>query len=139
MHPVQVSFYHIKDNQSKINLICTKAKESILLEKKLLILVGTQEAGQYIDSLLWRLPEESFIPHLFTQNITDEWIAITMQSNNINQAPIVLNLQLSPISFFHEFEEIIEFYDETSSDKTLSSQTKIKFYKSKNINISYRK
>lgn len=136
-NPVQASFYRIKDNPSKLELICSKAKEAIDQEKKLLILVGTLEAGQYIDALLWRKPEESFIPHLFTQNSTNEWIAITMHQSNINQAPRVLNLQLNAISFFQEFEEIIELYDETTPEKIKFSKDRLKYYQSLRVNVGY--
>lgn len=134
--PVQISFFPIKDNPSKLDLICLKAREAFDQKKKLLILVGTQEAGQYIDALLWRKPEESFIPHVFTQGPTEEWIAITMNQSNINHAQRVLNLQMNAISFFQEFEEIIELYDETSPEKLKSSQDRLNQYQSQGLLIT---
>lgn len=133
MNRPRVTFFRIKDNQSKLDLICLKAKESFEQEKKLLILVSTLEAGQYIDALLWRKPEEGFIPHLLTQNQTTEWIAITMQQNNINQAACVLNLQMQPISFFRDFEEIFELKDETTPEKTQLTQAKVDYYRTQGL------
>lgn len=120
-----------------MELICDKAGESIELEKKLLILVSTPEAGKYIDALLWRKPEESFIPHIFTQSKTNEWIAITMSQSNINQASCAINLQLEPVGFSQQFEEVIELYDETTPEKLKSSQQRMDHYKSQNLEIIF--
>jgi len=126
-------FYKIKDNAAKIELICTKVKESFEHEKRLLILVGTKEAGEYVDSLLWKRPLESFYPHLFTQEITTQWIAITQQLANINQATSLLNLGMQPVIFFQEFEEIYELDDQTSQEKAAQSKERLSYYQSQGL------
>jgi len=44
-----------------------------------MILVPNIEAAQYVDSLLWKTPTDSFIPHVITQSTSSEWIVITYQ------------------------------------------------------------
>jgi len=131
-HP-RIIFYKITDNQSKIDLICAKVKESLEQEKRLLILVATKEAGEYLDALLWKKPAESFYPHIFTQESTTEWIAITQQLANINQASSLLNLGTLPVIFFQEFKEIYEIDDQTSPEKAGRSKERFDHYQSRGI------
>lgn len=133
---VKVTFIRIKNNAGKLDFICSKALESIEQEKRLLILVGSQEAGLYIDALLWKKPEEGFIPHLFTAQTNAEWIAITMEQRNINQAAWILNLHPQVVSFAHECEEIYEIFDETSPDKAAQSQQRLNAYRSMGAFVS---
>ena len=91
--PIKVTFYRVKNNSAKIQLICRKAQEAFQYERRLLISVPNIEAAHYIDALLWKFPEESFMPHVIAETETQEWIAITSQEkHNINQAPHLLNL-----------------------------------------------
>ena len=132
----KVTFCRVKDNGAKIHLICTKAKESYQLEKRLLIAVPSFEAAQYVETLLWRFPEESFMPHVIADTKTKEWIAITMQDKeNINQAPRLLNLcpAFTPLS--HLVEEVYELYDETHPQKMKLSEERMQQYESKGFTI----
>ncbi|WP_068466448.1 DNA polymerase III subunit chi [Candidatus Protochlamydia phocaeensis] len=132
--PAKVTFFRVKDNQAKIQLICQKAQEAFLQERRLLITVPTIEAGRYIDALLWRQPEESFLPHLFTQSPTSEWIAITtMEAGNLNQASCLLNLCLTASSFYQEYEDIYELDDETLPDKKEYAKKRLMEYKAKGL------
>lgn len=136
----KVTFYHVKDNAAKIQLICSKAKDSFQLEKRLLITVPSFDAAQYVESLLWRFPEESFMPHVIADTTTKEWIAITMQNkDNINQAPRLLNLcpNVSPLS--HEVEEIYELYDEAHPQKKELSEQRIREYQAKGFLVKSEK
>ena len=134
MTQVKVIFYKIKDNREKIHFICTKAEEAYQQEKKLLILVPNEAAGQYVDALLWRLPENSFMPHALTGSPTNEWIAITILAENLNQASRLLNLTAQASTLQH-FEEIYEIFDETSPDKLKASKEKIASYQVKGTNF----
>ncbi len=129
----RIIFYKIRDNSAKINLICSKVKESMEHEKRLLILVATKEAGEYLDALLWKKPIEGFYPHIFTQETTTEWIAITQQLANINQASCLLNLGTQPVIFFQEFEEIYELEDLTSAEKANQSKERLNHYQLQGI------
>ncbi|MBA2367850.1 MAG: DNA polymerase III subunit chi [Candidatus Protochlamydia sp.] len=133
MNQARVIFFKIKDNREKVQFICTKAEEAYRQEKKLLILVPTEEAGQYVDSLLWRLPESSFLPHLLSKSPANEWIIITTLAENLNQAPRLLNLSAEASKILH-FEDIYEIFDETAPDKLQASKEKIASYQASGIN-----
>lgn len=137
-NPIKVTFYRVKDNRSKLELICAKALAAVEHEKRLLILVSTMEAGRYLDNLLWSKPEEGFLPHIYTQEPTQEWIAITMEQKNINQATDLLNLQTHAISFYDQFEEIHELFDETTVEKEALSQQRLNDYQSKKLLVYHK-
>lgn len=129
--PAKVTFYRVRDNQSKLDLICGKAQEAIDQEKRLLILVGTIQAAQYIDALLWRHPVTGFVPHVITQSPTEEWIAIALGGQNVNQASRVLNLQVEAVLKGGDVEEIYELFDETHPQKTVQSEQRLEAYRAK--------
>lgn len=132
----KVFFYRVKDNGAKIKLISTKAHEAFQTEKRLLIAVPSFEAAQYVDSLLWRTPEESFLPHVISDTKTKEWIAITMQDKeNINQSSRLLNLTSSVSSLAYTIEEIFELYDETHPQKKELSEKRVIEYQAKGCQI----
>ncbi len=137
---IKVIFYHVRDNSAKIRLICTKAHEAFKQEKRLLIAVPNQQAAQYIDMLLWRVPPESFIPHVISDHPVTAWIAITIQEqSNINQATRLLNLCPSPPAFYQQVEEVYDFFDETHPQKIELSQQRLRLYQTKGLLIKYEK
>lgn len=92
------------------------------------------EAAQYIDALLWRLPEESFIPHVIANTSTLEWIAITTQEqHNINQASRLLNLCPAASALYQQVEEIYDLFDESHPQKIELSQQRLRFYQAKGL------
>lgn len=128
----KIVFFRIKDNAAKLQWICSKVHETVKLKKRLMIFAPNEEAAKYIDMLLWRLPEESFLPHSIVDQPSKEWIAISMIHQNLNQAHRMLNLcsTISPI--FHQFEEVYEMYDDTQAPKQELSQKKLEEYKAHN-------
>lgn len=115
-------------------MICTKAHEAFKQEKRLLIAVPNFQAAQYVETLLWKVPAESFIPHVVADTSTSEWVAITMQEqHNVNQAARLLNLCPTPSTLYQQISEVYEFYDETHPQKAELSQQRLQLYQSKGI------
>jgi DNA polymerase-3 subunit chi len=135
--PTKVIFFQVKDNSAKIRCICAQVKESMEKEKKILIQVPNEEAGHYLDALLWRLPEDSFIPHIQT-NVNKqikEWVVITELETNLNEASFSLNLKPSISLICHQFEEVYEFYEAFNEQKVQAAEKKMADYREKNINV----
>lgn len=120
----RVIFHTVKDAQAKLDFICQRAEEAMRQEERLLIAVPTDEAAQYIEALLWRQPETSFIPHVITQSPTTAWVAITSKpTHNFNQASILLNLCSEVPPLYSQFNIVYELDDQTHPQKaTLSEQ-----------------
>ena len=121
MSSPNIVFIPVSDNAAKLKAICDIANSQFQAEKTLLIMVPNAQAAAYVDSLLWKSPEESFLPHLITDNRTGERCVITTSQVNVNKAAVVLNLCPEACPIFSEFETVFELWDETHPTKTEQS------------------
>lgn len=131
MKPTKVVFLRVKENTSKLQFIYSKVHETVKLNKRIIIFVPNEEAAKYIDSLLWRMPEESLLPHAVVHGPSKEWVAITLTQQNVNQAHRMLNLCPASSPLYQQFEEVYEIYDETQPQKRELSQKKLEEYQAK--------
>src|SRR5687768_7992650 len=102
--PVQVFFLRVTDNATKLQRLCAVVQKHFENKERILITTPSAEAAHYMDQLLWRMPEESCVPHTIVNATTNESIAITTSHTNVNQAPILINLcpeAMKDISTFH--------------------------------------
>ncbi len=89
---LKVIFIDVADNATKLQRLCAIVEKHFSKKEHVLILAPSDDAANYIDQLLWRMPEESFIPHVIAKSPTKELIAISTQKSNHNQAQIIINL-----------------------------------------------
>lgn len=125
MNAPTIIFIPVNDNTAKLQTICNIAHTQLLAEKSILITVPNMQAAQYVDSLLWRLPEESFLPHCYTENHSTERCVITTKPFNWNKATVLLNLCPDACPIYKEFELVYELWDQTDAQKaSLSAKRK---------------
>lgn len=135
--PSQVIFYPVKTNSEKLSLICVKVAESFLSGKRILIAVPSPEAAAYIDQLLWRQPEESFIPHLVSNKAPQERVVIAVNpAQNFNQAQIFLNLLPDASPLAAQFQMVYELFDETDASKAGQSRQRQDKYRQQGLAVS---
>lgn len=128
MTSTDIVFIKVADNKTKLWRLCECVRQHFLRGDRLLVAVSGQEAAKYIDELLWRLPEDSFLPHSIIESPSRERIAITLSQENLNQATVLFNLQTTPYAKFQQFTTLYEFYDETQPSKTELSQQRLQAY-----------
>ena len=121
---IRIFFLRVKDNASKLHQICTTIHHHFVKRERVLVAVPSHEAAIYIDQLLWKLPEESFLPHSIGNFPTQEPIAITTEKTNINGAEVVFNLTPGLCSQVELFKTVYELYDLTSKEKEALSKKK---------------
>lgn len=124
----KVYFLRVTDNASKLYKLCTLIHAHFAKNDRMLIYVTTNEAALYLDQLLWKMPEESFMPHAIASSATKEPIVITTSAANINQATTLINLSPSIAQNFNSIHLIYELLDLTSKEKEAVSQTKKTLY-----------
>lgn len=124
----QVHFLTVTDNASKLQQLCTVVHKHFIKGESLLIAVPTQEAAAYLDQLLWKMSEESFVPHCVANGPTQERVTITTEATNVNQAKILLNLLSTIHPTTNDFEFIYELFDQTSPEKEELSKKKQAHY-----------
>lgn len=125
----QVTFHLVKSNAAKLKAISDIVGEAFAAGKKMLIIAPSAEAAAYIDQLLWRMPEESFVPHVIASKAVPNRVVIAVNpAQNLNQADVLLNLSPSVSSISDQFAEVHELFDETDPVKAEQSAQRKKYY-----------
>ena len=131
----RVCFLRVTDNSSKLQKLCALIHSHFVKHEKVFIVVPSNEAAVYIDQLLWRMPEESFVPHAIVNSSTKEQVAITTSRSNLNQATLLVNLAPGIHSNVASVNLIYELLDLTSAEKEAVSRKKQADYQSAGYQI----
>lgn len=131
-----IIFIAVRDNNVKLQRICEVVHHHFYNNHRILILVPSEEASAYIDQLLWRMPEDSFVPHEIAKGVVQSKVAITTLSSNINQASILMNLCATIASQAQAFDTVYELMDQTHPSKEALSQKRIAEYQAKGWQVS---
>lgn len=133
----EIKFLHVKTNQEKVSRLCQTVQRSFDTKERLLIAVPQHEVAQYLDTLLWRFPQESFLPHRISEQPCDDWVVITTSSENLNQAKTLINLLPSIHPSYAHYALLYEIFDETDPLKKEASEKKVAFYKNQRLNLTH--
>jgi len=125
----QIYFIRVTDNISKVQKLCSLVSSHFTKKDKVLITVPSNEAAVYLDQLLWKIPEESFVPHSIAHSTTKEQVVITTTLSNINQASILINLSGNLHPNPGSAALIYELLDMTSREKEAVSRQKQEAYR----------
>lgn len=123
-----VFFLPAQNVQMKLTSICQVVHQQFLKQKRILLFAPNPEAAQYLDTLLWKSPPESFIPHAWTDFASSERVVITCSHENLNQASVLIHLCPDIHPNFKFFEVIYDLFDETDSIKKGASEMRQKKY-----------
>lgn len=124
----KIFFLRVVDNTAKLQRLCHIVQDVFLSKENLLIIVPSDEVAAYIDQLLWRLPEESFLPHVIANGPIKERVVITTAASNLNQADTLLNLCPTIPANAKDFQTIYELLDLTHPTKEDLSRKRIEAY-----------
>lgn len=125
----RIVLFQTRDPKSKLMRLIETATAHFEKKERLLILVEDEKTAQFVDELLWKSPETSFLPHVTTDEPTQELIAVTRQKKNINGAKFAFNLCSTPLMIEGPFRVIYDFEDLTSPNKQHLSSLRFEAYK----------
>lgn len=125
---VKVVFLKVEDIEGKLGKICSTVKHHFNQRERLLITVPDDASADYLDQLLWRMPPESFIPHLIASQPVNEAVVITTGLRNLNQAAVLINLCQNASPIAHSFQIVYELMDMTAPMKATLSQQRYEAY-----------
>jgi len=129
-----IILFQVSNNREKLNAMIRIAQESFNKKNPLLIRLPHQKALEYVDTLLWRSPKDSFLPHVVTDNPCQDLIVLTTSETNPNQAHTIFNLCVHPVlneDLF--FTRIYEF--ENNKKKDALDQKRYQRYRSQGYSI----
>lgn len=134
----RVVLFQTRDPKAKLARLTETAAAHFERKEHLLILVEDEKTAQFVDELLWKSPETSFLPHVSTEEATGELIAITRGKKNINKARVAFNLCATPLMIEGPFRIIYDFEDLTSPNKQHLSALRFQAYKEASFLIEAR-
>lgn len=134
----RIIFLKVSTNGEKLAAICSIVHHHFEQNHLQLITVPSEEAARYIDVLLWRHPEDSFIPHCISNVPSKAPIVITTTQSNLNKAQVLLNLCPTTSQLIREFPFVYELYDETHPTKSEMSQQRYAHYQSMGMNLALK-
>ena len=127
MNPSNVVFFSVKDVNAKLRKIVSVAQEYLEKREPLLILVPDKAALEFVDELLWRMPEEGFLPHPTTL------IQIDTEGR---ETTALFNLKPLPYLEKPYVHTIFELEDYTSTEKLQLSKQRYAAYRDAHYAIS---
>jgi len=134
----RVIFFQVRDTASKLKRIYETAQSHFEKREPLLILTEDARSQQFVDELLWKHPDTSFLPHLSTDDPTTDPLVITKVKKNLNNAKVAFNLCPTPLLIEGPFRIIYEFEDLTAPNKQTLSSHRYDAYKQSHFIIEAR-
>lgn len=134
---VRVVFFQVADTASKLKSIAETARAHFGKKERLLFFVEDEKALHFVDELLWKFPNTSFLPHGTADQLTQELIAITKTKSNVNGASYAFNLCPTPL-LLAGLKIIYDFEDLTSPNKKSFSTLRYNAYRQAKMAIESR-
>lgn len=124
---MSIIFFSIHDTASKLRALCDVARDHLHQGQSLLILVPDTNVHTFVDELLWRLPEESFLPHPSKLLLID---------TEPKEATSLFNLRPIPFTEKIYYKTIYELEDHTSPERLQLSRQRYNTYRDLELKIS---
>lgn len=138
MSNTRVIFFQVRSSSDKVRNLIQTIQCHFEKKEPCLILTEDLKAQSFTDELLWKTPPHSFLPHIATDEKSEELIAITKTKNNVNDAKIAFNLCTTPLLIQTPFRIIYEFEDLTNPSKSALSERRFNAYKKEGFLIESR-
>ena len=129
---MKVIFYSSKKPVDKLVTLIKCAKIHFEKQKPLIFFVTDQEGEQFLDQLLWQ--NAAFLPHIVSNDTSDELILISRKKELLNNAKYIFNLTSEPLNI-PNFQIIYEFDDKADFKKKMLSKKKFTFYHNLKVQI----
>ncbi len=131
----QIVFLAIQGTQDKLSKLCRLAERHFEKSEPLLFMTANETARDFVDELLWRIPPESFIPHIATDMPRQATIAITSSRQNITEARTLVNLCAEPLFLEGDNLTIYDFEELFSKPRKQASEARYRAYREKGFTI----
>jgi DNA polymerase IIIc chi subunit len=126
----KVCFIRVETNAQKQEKLCRLVHSLFTAKQKVVIMVPSDEAAAYVDKLLWKVPEESFLPHAIARGSSNERVAITTSQTDTFGADALVNLCPGCVGAQSGVTAVYELDDVTTQEKASHSAQKRAAYAS---------
>ena len=123
-----VTFFQVRSSQEKFRFIAERCRHHFQNKEPFLFFVEDEKGETFLDELLWKYPENGFLPHKIINAPEDVPIAITKTKRNLSSAKVAFNLCPTPL-LLPGFRKIYDFEDSSSPNKQALSGMRFAAYK----------
>jgi DNA polymerase IIIc chi subunit len=131
----RIILFQIHTSAAKLSRLIETAAFHFKKRAPLLILAEDDKALQFVDDLLWKTPDASFLPHEIASSPTSALITLTKTKLNLNGARSLFNLCPTPY-LTDAFSTLYDFEDLSSPAKQALSAIRFDAYKHTGWTIS---
>lgn len=126
MAEVKVFYFSVAESNAKIHTLIQVVTSHFLRKERVQILVPDLKTLDFVDTLLWKEPPESFLPH---SRLEEDFI--TLSTDRTISSPIVFNLTSTPYASTGTLKTLYELEDTSHPQKKLIFQQKFTEYQKK--------
>jgi DNA polymerase-3 subunit chi len=122
----------------KTRIVCDLTEKCYLDGKRLIIYSEKKETCRSLDLLLWTWKQQSFIPHRYLENLSEnqpEPVILTNKIDNIGSYDSLLLYDPLPVEQLQAFNLVIDFAEKYDTPALLESRTRYKTYRAQNYQI----
>ena len=122
----------------KSRIVCDLAEKCYLNNNKIVIYSNSEEELKKYDSLLWTWKQQSFVPHKYVDNLSEDYpepIVLTTQIDKPSEFDTVLMIDPLPIETVNHFATAIDFAEKYDSEGIEQSRARYKMYKQNQLKI----
>ena len=138
MNSIRVVFFQVRENKEKIQKLVEQVAFHFERKESLILFTEDEKAAHYVDELLWKYPATSFLPHVLSDEVCSDYIAINFSKKNGKAAKAAFNLCPTPLLIEGSFKIIYDFEDLSSPSKQQFSALRFDAYKKSGYLIEAR-
>lgn len=125
----------------KSRIVCDLTEKIFLDQQKLVIYARQETECQKLDSLLWTWKQQSFIPHVCVDALTEmlpEPVVITTKIDKAAGYTTLIMVDPLPVEIASQFPFIIDFAEKYDTESLVLSRKRFKQYRDGNFTIDTR-
>ncbi len=131
-------FFIVLNSAVKSRIVCDLAEKCYLENQRVIIYAENENECKNLDTLLWTWKQQSFIPHIFLDSLSErhpEPVIITSHIEaNADYSTLLLADPL-PLAVISQFSIVIDFAEKYEAQALESSRKRFKMYRDQNFKI----
>jgi DNA polymerase-3 subunit chi len=131
-------FFIVLNSAVKSRIVCDLTEKCYLDNQRVIIYAENENECKNLDMLLWTWKQQSFIPHVFLDSLSEphpEPVIITSRIEaNADYSTLLLADPL-PLAVISQFSIVIDFAEKYEAQALESSRERFKIYRDQNFKI----
>ncbi|MBM08355.1 MAG: DNA polymerase III subunit chi [Magnetovibrio sp.] len=133
-----ISFYHL-ERSSLEQVLPQLLEKTLYLDKRALVLSGSEERVEALNAHLWTYDQDSWLPHGSDKDgdPVDQPIWLSVDEDNLNNAEFLFLTDGAEARSIGQFERCFDIFDGTVEISLLAARERWKRYKDAEYELTY--